>query len=75
VLEALAEDLRARGDRSVTDTLLEIFAGRFPERLIGDKGYDGDPPDEEFAPAGIEMPGCKTSVARLFDMSAIKRTF
>src|SRR5215470_15127803 len=39
----------------VTDTLLEIFTGGSPERLIGDKAYDSDPLDEELATAGIEM--------------------
>jgi transposase len=39
----------------VTDTLLESFAGGFPERLIGDKAYDSGPLDVELATAGIEV--------------------
>jgi len=39
----------------VTDTLLESLVDEFPERLIGDKAYEGDPLDEELATAGIEM--------------------
>lgn len=39
----------------VTDTLTESFVDELPERLIGDRAYDSDPLDEEFATAEIEM--------------------
>jgi transposase len=39
----------------VRATLAHVFTSEPPERLIGDKAYDSDPLDEEFAAEGVEM--------------------
>jgi IS4 transposase len=39
----------------VPETLAATFSTELPERLIGDKADDSDPPDGELAKAGIEL--------------------